>query len=110
MAEDRVSSEYEFNHDTPYDSSGYKDHIQYEEVEPRDDYSDWGSLNDSKGTIIASSGDEDEDEDEPGELVIEDMERFEQSFKGITKRYRLINRIGEGMWGFHNVLSWLFPC
>ncbi|KAK7614616.1 cell cycle protein kinase-like protein [Phyllosticta paracitricarpa] len=28
--------------------------------------------------------------------VAEDIERFEDSFKGISKKYRLINRIGEG--------------
>ncbi|KAL1633361.1 Cell division control protein 7 [Neofusicoccum ribis] len=30
------------------------------------------------------------------ESVAEDMDRFEETFKGINKRYRLINRIGEG--------------
>jgi cell division control protein 7 len=28
--------------------------------------------------------------------VSEDMAKFEESFKGITKRFKLINRIGEG--------------
>ena len=28
--------------------------------------------------------------------VMEDMAKFEESFKGITQRFRLINRIGEG--------------
>lgn len=28
--------------------------------------------------------------------VLEDMAKFEDSFKGITQRFRLINRIGEG--------------
>ena len=28
--------------------------------------------------------------------VLEDMIKFEDSFKGITKRFRLIDRIGEG--------------
>ena len=28
--------------------------------------------------------------------VAEDMAKFEESFKGISKRYRLIDRIGEG--------------
>ena len=37
-----------------------------------------------------------EEEREISELVLEDMEKFEESFKGITKQYRLINRIGEG--------------
>ena len=29
--------------------------------------------------------------------VSEDMAKFEDKFRGITKRFRLINRIGEGM-------------
>ncbi len=37
-----------------------------------------------------------ESEEEIEDSVLEDMEQFEQSFKGITKMYRLINRIGEG--------------
>jgi len=38
----------------------------------------------------------DDSEEEIEDTVAEDMARFEESFKGITKRYRLINRIGEG--------------
>ena len=30
-------------------------------------------------------------------VVVEDMVKFEESFRGITKRYRLIDRIGEGI-------------
>jgi cell division control protein 7 len=30
------------------------------------------------------------------DAVADDMERFEASFEGISDRYRLINRIGEG--------------
>jgi len=37
---------------------------------------------DSDGTVDAS--------------VVEDMERFQETFKGIKDRFRLINRIGEG--------------
>ncbi|KAF2753740.1 kinase-like protein [Pseudovirgaria hyperparasitica] len=36
------------------------------------------------------------DEEEVDELVQEDIDRFAASFEGITKQYRLINRIGEG--------------
>jgi cell division control protein 7 len=38
----------------------------------------------------------DESEDEVDESVVEDMKKLEESFKGISERYRLINRIGEG--------------
>jgi cell division control protein 7 len=39
---------------------------------------------------------DDSDESELDESVAEDIARFEASFKGINKRYRLISRIGEG--------------
>ncbi len=35
-------------------------------------------------------------EDEVDESVVDDMRRLEESFTGISQRYRLINRIGEG--------------
>ena len=37
-----------------------------------------------------------ESEDEVDESVIEEMHKLEESFRGISRRYRLINRIGEG--------------
>lgn len=39
---------------------------------------------------------ESESEDEVDESVIEDMRKLEESFRGISRKYRLINRIGEG--------------
>ena len=40
---------------------------------------------------------EDEDEgDEIDDSVAEDMRKLEESFRGISQKYRLINRIGEG--------------
>jgi cell division control protein 7 len=39
----------------------------------------------------------DSSDEEVEDSVQEDMARFEESFVGITKRFRLINRIGEGM-------------
>lgn len=56
------------------------------------------ALDESRGPLEESGGtvsEEDEDE-EIDEAVQDDMDRFEQSFKNITQRYRLINRIGEG--------------
>lgn len=38
-----------------------------------------------------------DEEEVVDESVAEDMDRFEETFKGINKRYRLINRIGEGL-------------
>jgi hypothetical protein len=39
---------------------------------------------------------ESESEDEVDESVAEDMRKLEESFRGISRKYRLINRIGEG--------------
>lgn len=46
---------------------------------------------DESGHTVDSSDEEVED------AVQEDMARFEETFVGINKRFRLINRIGEGM-------------
>jgi len=43
-----------------------------------------------------SEFEETESEEEIDETVAEDMLKLEQSFKGISQKYRLINRIGEG--------------
>jgi cell division control protein 7 len=42
-----------------------------------------------------ASGESDEEE-EIDQSVLEEMENFATTFRGIDKRYRLINRIGEG--------------
>ena len=47
----------------------------------------------------------DESDDEVDESVVEDMRRLEETFKGISQKYRLINRIGEGMFGYKFVGS-----
>ena len=39
---------------------------------------------------------DEEDEDDIDDSVAEDMKKLEESFKGISQQYRLINRIGEG--------------
>jgi hypothetical protein len=39
---------------------------------------------------------ESESEGEVDESVVDDMHKLEESFKGISRKYRLINRIGEG--------------
>ena len=40
--------------------------------------------------------DSESDEDDVDDSVAEDMRRMEENFTGISKKYRLINRIGEG--------------
>lgn len=48
---------------------------------------------DGDGDMSESS---DESEHSVDAAVAEDIENFKQSFEGITERFRLINRIGEG--------------
>ncbi|PGH16099.1 CDC7 protein kinase [Polytolypa hystricis UAMH7299] len=53
----------------------------------------------SRGTqseALSEEVSEESEEEEPDELVAEDMRKLEASFKGISERFRLINRIGEG--------------
>jgi cell division control protein 7 len=74
--------------------TGYGDST--EDEEPQDMDESRGPLS-AAGTLSDGEGeDEEEEEEEVDDLVLEDMERFEASFKNITQRYRLINRIGEG--------------
>lgn len=48
--------------------------------------------------------DDTDSEDEPDDSVMEDMRKLEENFEGISQKYRLINRIGEGRYS-----SNLFP-
>lgn len=53
---------------------------------------DQGQVDDETDSAESEGSD-----DEVDETVAEDMRRLEESFAGISKKYRLINRIGEGM-------------
>ncbi|KAF2730074.1 kinase-like protein [Polyplosphaeria fusca] len=54
-------------------------------------------LSDESGGPLEESGHTvDSSDEEVEDSVADDMARFEDSFVGINKRYRLINRIGEG--------------
>ena len=57
-----------------------QDDIQNVEDEVEDEYVSEGS----------------DSEDEPDESVMDDMKKLEENFEGISQKYRLINRIGEG--------------
>lgn len=59
--------------------------------DPEDTLDESADPLEESGRTIDSSEDEEVDD-----MVAEDIERFENSFVGINKRYRLINRIGEG--------------
>jgi cell division control protein 7 len=49
-----------------------------------------GPLDESGATVT------DSEDEEVEESVAEDIQKFEESFRNINKRFRLINRIGEG--------------
>lgn len=67
-----------------------EDHIKEEEdVEKR--------LDESMDPLEESGHTVDSSDEEVEDAVQEDMARFEETFVGINKRFRLINRIGEGM-------------
>lgn len=54
-----------------------------EQEEDKDD-EDWGVSDDDDDGVV-------------NEAVAEDMEKFKNSIRGISRRFRLIKRIGEGM-------------
>ena len=54
------------------------------------------SLHQEQDEQDGDMSDETDSEDEPDESVMEDMKKLEESFEGISQKYRLINRIGEG--------------
>jgi cell division control protein 7 len=55
------------------------------------------TLDESMDPLDESGHTVDSSEEEVGDAVQDDMARFEETFVGISKRFRLINRIGEGM-------------
>jgi hypothetical protein len=68
--------------------------IHHEDVkgdDPEDTLDESADPLEESGRTIETSEDEEMDD-----MVAEDIERFENSFVGINKRYRVINRIGEG--------------
>lgn len=65
---------------------------EHDQRTDRDDASD-----ESRDPMDESNGNmSDSDEEAVEQSVAEDMDRFERTFEGFTKKYRLINRIGEG--------------
>jgi cell division control protein 7 len=69
-----------------------------------DDNDDECSVN-NEGDDASSQGDcrsdleidsAEESDDVPDEAVQDDIDKFNRTFKGISQRFRLINRIGEG--------------
>ena len=67
----------------------HQDDIKEEEAEE--------TLDESIDPLEESGHTVDSSDEEVEDSVQEDMARFEETFVGINKRFRLINRIGEGM-------------
>jgi hypothetical protein len=62
-----------------------------------DDQTEGGSTQDEDEESVYSDAPEEEEEEFPTDpLVIEELEKFQATFRGIEKRFRLINKIGEG--------------
>lgn len=76
------------HHDAVPHYGGSNSNSTEDETEEMDESRD--PLDESGGTVS------EEEEEDIEDSVATDMDRFEQSFKNITQRYRLINRIGEG--------------
>ncbi len=72
--------------------------VEAENVPPHGDSTEGETeeMDESKDPMEESGGTVSDEEEDIDHDVLDDMERFEQSFKNITQRYRLINRIGEG--------------
>lgn len=81
-------------------SRAANDHMIIHEDELRAGREDEDILMDESRDPLEESGctrsDSSDAEEEIDEAVAEDIARLEESFRGINKRYRLINRIGEG--------------
>jgi len=85
MSRPKVTKAVKIHEDEPF-----VDHSEYHDEETVMDES--RSPEDESGATRT----DDSDDSELDQSVIEDIARLESSFKGINKRYRLINRIGEG--------------
>ncbi|SMR54367.1 unnamed protein product [Zymoseptoria tritici ST99CH_3D1] len=73
------------------------DGMRYRESNSTED--DTEEMEESRGPLDESGGtmsDDEEEEEDIDDSVLHDMDHFEQTFKNISQRYRLINRIGEG--------------
>ena len=66
---------------------------------------DFQVVSEEEGGSADESTSETDSEDEVDDSVMDDMRKLEESFKGISQRYRLVNRIGEGK--ICNTLYWV---
>ena len=78
--------------------------VHYDGIEEEDPDE---TLDESADPLEESGRTVDTSDEEVDENVADEMARFEDSFVGIDKRYRLINRIGEGEWRKHLIYATL---
>jgi hypothetical protein len=89
-------------HDHPADQSEDDMLVQLVSTDNNEDEEGEGLVDEHEDSM--SEGSENSD-DEIDDSVVEDMRKLEESFKGISQKYRLINRIGEGMSSSHTSYS-----
>lgn len=64
---------------------------------PRYEVGDDEDRDDGEDQLRGDDFDEDSQGEEVDKAVKEDMMKLESSFRGISERYKLVNRIGEGI-------------
>lgn len=87
------------------DDSARSQHLQPAAPQPQ-------IMTEQDHNVQMSGVDEDEEDDEDtenevDETVADDMRKLEENFKGISQKYRLINRIGEGMLSHYGSIALL---
>lgn len=98
---------HEEEHEDMIGSDVLSDEDQGIEEEEREEYEEEHDDDDRQDDESQSDTSEESQENiEPA--VLEDMDKFRETFKGISSRFRLINRIGEGM--FVNKYTFLYLC
>ncbi|KAE8448238.1 hypothetical protein EG329_009668 [Mollisiaceae sp. DMI_Dod_QoI] len=74
--------------------------IHHDEMDPDESLEEQGETGESRAALeeedAQHSDFSDDSEEAVDPSVMEDMEKFQETFKGIKARFRLINRIGEG--------------
>lgn len=75
-----------------------QEQVQIHEDEQYSDEENDTVMDESRGPLEESgcTRSDDSEDEEIEESVAKDIAHFERTFKDINKRYRLINRIGEG--------------
>jgi len=71
-------------------------HDDMDESMEENDIMEESKMEDVEEMDMDDNSEESDSDEDVAESVKEDIRRFQETFKGINKRFRLINRIGEG--------------